>query len=254
MTGPATADRAGAFESLSLRDRVAWVTGAARGIGAATVELLRARGATVVAVDIDPVDDIEMCDVTDEEGVAKAIERTIRRFGRLDIVVNVAGIAPLRTLADTSTDLWERVLAVNLTGTFLVCREAMPHLVASTGTIVNVASISAFQGQPANAAYTASKGGVLLLTRSLAVEFAQHGVRVNAVCPGGVDTELARAGGVDIRAVADRLDQRAIARMTSLMPGKASPVDIAETIAFLSSDAARSVSGAAFVVDRATLC
>lgn len=257
MTDPTTSDpvsSAGApFGAMRLDDKVAFVTGASGGVGAATVELLRARGAKVTGVDVTDADGVLACDVTDEEQVAAVVAAVVEREGRLDIVANVAGIDPMRTLADTTLELWNRVLAVNLTGPFLVCRAAMPHLVETKGTIVNVASISALQGQPANLPYTASKGGLLQLTRSLAVEYAQHGVRVNAVCPGGIDTDMARAGHAELTAVIDQLDPKAVARMSPLMAGKAAPIEIAEAIAYLASNAARSVTGAAWVVDRGTL-
>lgn len=243
----------GAFDSLGLDGRVAFVTGAAGGIGAATAELLRARGAVVAGVDVASGDGVERCDVTREDDVNAAVAAVVEREGRLDIVANVAGIAPMRVFADTTVELWDRVLAVNLTGPYLVSRAAMPHLLATQGSIVNVASIAGLHGQPANAAYTASKGGLVQLSRSLAVEYAQHGVRVNSVCPGGVDTDIARSGRVDLEAVADTLDPRAVVRLRPLIPGRITAEEVAEAIAYLASDAARSCTGATFVVDRGTL-
>jgi NAD(P)-dependent dehydrogenase (short-subunit alcohol dehydrogenase family) len=242
------------FASLRLDGKVALVTGAANGIGAATAELLRARGAIVAGVDVAPTEGVEQCDVTQEDQVDAAVAMVVEREGRLDIVANVAGISPLRILPDVTLELWNQVLAVNLTGPFLVSRAAMPHLVAAQGSIVNVASIAGLHGQPANVAYTASKGGLLQLGRSLAAEYAQHRVRVNTVCPGGVETDIAVNGRADLTAVIDTLDPRSVARMRPLMAGRVTPDEIAQTIAYLASDAARSVTGAAFVIDRGALC
>lgn len=232
-------------------DKIAVVTGAASGIGAATVALLRSEGATVVGLDVQPGEGVTACDVTSEDDVNSTFDRIVEEHGRLDIVCNVAGVLRMGSLDQLTLETWNQVIAVNLTGPFLVSKAAMPHLLSSTGCMVNVASISGLQGQPYNAAYCASKGGVVQLTRSLAVEFASRGVRVNCVCPGGVDTPMTSGAQSPLPADAD---MTAVMRMMSLMPDFIDPSEIAGAIAYLASDDARSISGSALVIDRATLC
>jgi len=227
-----------------------FLTGAAAGIGAATVELFAREGAQVFGVDVAEAPGVEPCDVSDPAAVKKAIDEAVGRLGGLDVCINVAGINIFSKIEDLSLELWERHLAVNLTGSMLVTQAALPHLRESTGNVVTVASISGMQGQPWNSAYCASKGGLLLFMRSLAVELAKEGIRVNCVCPGGVDTAIpatATNGLTDI-------DPRLFTRMMGILPGGMMPPShIAEAIAFLASDAASSITGASLVVDRGTL-
>lgn len=232
-------------------DKVAMVTGAASGIGAATVALFRSEGATVVGLDREPADGVTVCDVTDESAVAAAVQQVADEHGRIDIVCNVAGVLKMGSLEQLTTDIWNQVIAVNLTGPFLVSKAAMPHLLASSGCMVNVASISGLHGQPYNAAYCASKGGLVQLTRSLAVEYADRGVRINCVCPGGVDTPMTQGPQSPLP---DDANMQAFSRMMSLMPGFIDPAEIAGAIAYLASDDAGSISGTSLVIDRATLC
>ena len=156
------------------------------------------------------------------------------------MVANVAGIAQIGRVEDITDDEWHRVLDVNLTGPFLVCRAALPHLRATRGCIVNIASIAGLEGQAYTAAYCASKGGLVLLTRALAVELALDGVRVNCVCPAGVDTPL-------MLEVAERippgLDPRLFDRLQMLMPGLITAGEVADAVAYLASDAARNDHG-----------
>jgi meso-butanediol dehydrogenase / (S,S)-butanediol dehydrogenase / diacetyl reductase len=230
--------------------RVAFVTGAASGIGRAVAERLRADGAAVVGFDRRPQgpDGTEMLegDVTDRAAVDGALAGVVGRHGRLDVVVNVAGIPQIGRLEDITDEEWRRVLEVNLTGPFLVCRSAVPHLRASKGCIVNVASIAGLEGQAYTAAYSASKGGVVMLTRALAVELAPEGVRVNCVCPAVVDTPL-------MLEVAERmppgLDARLVDRLQMLMPGLISPGEVADAVSYLASDAARRITGHALTID-----
>ena len=228
-----------------LRDRVCVITGAASGIGAATANLFAAEGATVVRVDRQQPADVE-CDVTDEASVAAAVAHAVDSLGGIDVVANVAGVAQFGRVEDLGVDEWRRVLEVNLTGPFLVSRAAIPHLKARRGCIVNVASIAGLEGQPYSTAYSASKGGVVLLTKSLAVDLAAAGVRVNCVCPGTVDTPL-------IADVANRIpadaDPRLMARLDMLLRGFISPIQVAEAIAYLASDAAAMITGTALVLD-----
>jgi len=227
-----------------------FITGAASGIGAATAELFRKEGAEVVGVDIAAGEGVVHCDVTDPASITAAMAAAVDQLGGLDVCCNVAGINIFARIGDLTLELWNRTLAVNLTGSMLVTQAAVPHLRASKGNVVTVASISGIQGQPYNSAYCASKGGLLLLMKSLAVELAADGIRVNCVCPGGVDTPLSQAAAASLGA---DIDMNLIMRMTGVIPGFMPPSDIAEAIAYLASDAASSVTGTSLVVDRGTL-
>lgn len=230
--------------------RIAFVTGVASGIGRAVATRLQAGGDTVVG--FDRVDDgpdgvdVIVGDVTERSSVDGAVAAAVERHGRLDVVVNVAGVAQIGRVEDIDDDEWRRVLDVNLTGPFLVCRAAVPHLRASRGCIVNIASIAGLEGQAYTAAYSASKGGVVLLTRSLAVELALDGVRVNCVCPAGVDTPL--MAEVATRMPAD-LDPRLVDRLQMLMPGFIAADEVAGAVAYLASDDARTITGHALTID-----
>jgi|688.fasta_scaffold635861_1 NAD(P)-dependent dehydrogenase (short-subunit alcohol dehydrogenase family) len=227
-----------------------FVTGAASGIGAAAVDLFRARGAVVTATDIIEVDGFVRCDVTDPDSVATAMAIATDAMGGLDVCVNVAGIDIMSPFEGLTVELLQRHFAVNVTGPMLVTQAALPHLRASKGNVVTVASISGLQGGAYNAAYCASKGGVLLLMKSLAMELAGEGIRVNCVCPGGVDTPLRTSVESSVPAQAE---WRLFDRMTELMPGLSAPSEIAAAIAYLASDDARSITGASLVIDRGAL-
>ena len=230
--------------------RVALVTGAASGIGWAVAERLRDDGAAVVGFDLRDrgPDGVEMVagDVTDRAAVDAAVAHAVAAQGRLDVVANVAGIPQFGRVDDIDDEEWARSLAVNLTGPFTVCRAALPHLRATRGCIVNVASIAGLQGQAYTAAYCASKGGLVLLTRALAVELAPDGVRVNCVCPAAVDTPL--LADVAPRIPADA-DPRLLDRLQMLMPGLVTPGQVAAAVAYLASDEAAFVTGHALALD-----
>jgi meso-butanediol dehydrogenase/(S,S)-butanediol dehydrogenase/diacetyl reductase len=228
-----------------------FITGTASGIGAATADLLTDEGAMVFGVDIAPGDGLMSCDVSDPDSVAAAVAAAAKHLGGIDICVNVAGINLFSKLSDLTLELFNRHLAVNLTGPMLVTQATLPHLKASRGNVVSVASISGLQGQPYNAAYCASKGGLILLMKSLAVELAADGIRVNCVCPGGVDTPLSAGAAASLPPDADL---NLFARMNGVFPGFMPPSDVAEAVAYLASDAAASVTGTTLVVDRGTLC
>lgn len=227
-----------------------FVTGGASGIGAATVELLRKEGADVVATDISEGEGILRCDVADGASVTSAMDQAIAQLGGLDVCVNVAGINIFSKVEDLSIDLVRKHLDVNFIGSVQVTQAALPHLKASKGNVVTVASISGIQGQPYNSAYCASKGALLLFMKSIAVEMAAFGVRVNCVCPGGVDTPLSHAATSSLPPDAN-FDH--FNRMMGVMEGFMPPGDIADAIAYLASDHAASVTGASLVVDRGTL-
>jgi NAD(P)-dependent dehydrogenase (short-subunit alcohol dehydrogenase family) len=230
--------------------KIALVTGAASGIGAATAALLGQEGATVVGVDLaGDGAAILRADVTDPASGAEAVATAVERHGRLDVVVNCAGIFRFGRVEDVTLDEWQRHLAVNLTGPFLISQAAVPHLVETTGTIVSVASIAGVKGQAYTSAYCASKGGLVLFTKSLALELAPRGVRVNCVCPGGVDTPLIVGA---FESMPTDGDTKLMARLDSVLPGLVAPGEVAEAIAYLASDAARMVTGTTLLLDGGT--
>lgn len=234
--------------------RVALVTGAGSGVGLATALRLASDGALVACADVRPQGtaerlgsaglDLEV-DVTDEAAVRAAVAEVAGWAGRLDLVVNAAGVASFGHTADVDLAEWQRLLNVNLTGPFLVIREALPHLVESRGAVVNVASLAGVRGWRYGAAYSASKGGLVALTRSLAVEYAKAGVRFACVCPGSIDTPMRQA----IRPVPDA-DPDLLAHGRALVdPPVADPEEIAAAIAFLGSREARFATGAVLRMD-----
>jgi len=220
------------------------VSGAASGIGAAVVERLTDEGATVVGCDITPLDDGVVCDVRDADACAAAVAETVDRHGRLDVLANIAGIAVGNRIEDVTADDWRRVIDVNLTGTFLLSQAALSALVESSGTIVNMASAAGLHATPYNAAYCASKGGVILLTKSIALELAGRGVRVNAVCPASVDTPFLR--GFDLP---DDADLPLLMRSVSPMGGLIEPAEVAAAVAYLASSDAATINGTTIVID-----
>jgi NAD(P)-dependent dehydrogenase (short-subunit alcohol dehydrogenase family) len=229
-------------------DRVAVVTGAAQGIGRRTADLLTTEGYAVAALDRLPVDDVALAvtgDVSSEAEVDAFAGTVLDRFGRIDVLVNNAGIASIGPAEQIAVPLWRLVLEVNLTGPFLLCRAFGRHMLAAGGgSIVNVASVAGLMGVADRAAYNASKHGLIGLTRTLAVEWGGRGVRVNAVCPGWVKTEMDDAAQADGAYVdTDITDHVPLGRF-------ADPGDVAQAIAFL-ADPERSgfVNGAALPVD-----
>ncbi len=230
----------------------ALVTGAAGGIGGATVDLLTKEGAEVVGLDLRAADGVVACDVSDADSVTAAVADAVERLGGLDVLVNVAGVDQFRPFADLDVATWQRHLGVNLTGPMLLSHAALPHLRESRGNIVTIASIAGLRAQPYQAAYCASKAGVIMLMKSLALELAADGIRVNTVCPGGVETDLptnAAAEHTD-----SDLDWALLMETAGARYGFMPPRDIADAVAYLASDAAASVTGAVLSVDRGTAC
>jgi NAD(P)-dependent dehydrogenase (short-subunit alcohol dehydrogenase family) len=220
----------------------ALVTGAASGIGAAVARRLQADGFDVIGVDRTPADGVRRGDVTSTADIGAIVAD----LERLDVVANVAGI-PQFGRAETITDEeWDRVLAVDLTGPFKVARAALPLLRASRGCIVNLASVAGIQGQAYTAAYSAAKGGLVMLTKALAVELAPDGVRVNCVCPGGVDTPLLQ----QVQFPADA-DPRLLERLTGPLAGAALATadQVADAVAWLVSPGAAGITGIAVPID-----
>jgi NAD(P)-dependent dehydrogenase (short-subunit alcohol dehydrogenase family) len=240
-------DVAGRFEG-----RRVLVTGAAGGIGGATVELLAKEGAQVVGVDLREAEGVRRCDVSDPGSVAPTVAAAVDELGGLDVLVNVAGIDQFRRFEDLDFAIWQRHLGVNLTGPMLMSQAALPHLRESRGNIVTIASIAGLRAQPYQAAYCASKSGVIMLMKSLALELAVDGIRVNTVCPGGVETDLPMGAAAE-HANSD-LDWALLSETAGARYGFMPPLDIAEAVAYLASDAAASVTGAVLSVDRGTAC
>ncbi len=230
--------------------RVVVITGAASGIGFATAELFRDAGATVYGVDIAPtvpdgVTYVE-CNVGDKAAVDAAIA-TCAEHGRIDVLANVAGIVQFGRFEQISEAEWDRVHAVDLKGPFFVMQAAMPHLKACGGNIVNVSSVAGNVSQPYATAYAAAKGGLTQLTKALALELSPDGIRVNAICPGTVDTPIV-AHVAEI--MPTDLDRRVADRLMMMLPGPAiTPAEIGSAIVYLASPEARMITGAVLAFD-----
>ncbi len=228
-----------------LDDTVAVVTGAASGIGAACAARFAEEGATVVTVDLAGDVDHRL-DVRDEPAVAAAIASVVETHGRLDAVVHAAGVAGGGPIHLLDADEWDRVVDVNLKGTFLVDKHCAIHMLErGSGSIVNIASIEGIEGTEGGSAYNASKGGVVMLTKSAAIDYGRRGIRVNCICPGGIDTPLLRSivdgDGMDL--------YRERMRDEHLLGRFGRPSEIAAAAAFLASEDASFITGSALVVD-----
>jgi len=233
-----------------LAGKVCVVTGAASGIGAETARRFAEEGAHVAGVDLTPESEGELalvCDVTDEDAVRAMYDRVASELGRIDVLFNNAGISPAddASVLDTSLEAWQRVQDVNLKSVFLCCKHGIPKLLDSGGgSVINTASFVAVLGAATSQiSYTASKGGVLALSRELGVEFARRNVRVNALCPGPVDTPLLRELYASDPAAAQR-------RLVHVPMGRfAQPREIADAVVFLASDESSFVTASTFLVD-----
>lgn len=245
-----------------MEGKVAFVTGAAGGIGRATALRLAAEGASLYLVDLAPEALEETvglaekegaqvvgarCDVSDEADVKQNVAACVERFGRLDALCNVAGILLLDHFPDIAADQFRRVLEVNLVGPFMLAQAALPHLLETKGSIVNVSSTSALAGMPYGAAYGTSKGGVSALTRTLAVEFGKRGLRCNAVNPGSILTAMAGPG-----VVPDDADMKLIMRAQPLDEPRP-PEVVAAVITMLVSEDGAHINGEEIRVDGGTL-
>ncbi len=228
-----------------LEQAVAVVTGAASGIGAACAERLSAEGAIVSTIDVaEGVDHV--LDVRDEAAVRAAFDAVWTEHGRLDSVVHAAGVAGGGPVHLLEAEEWDRVVDVNLKGTFLVDKYSSVHMLAQgSGSIINIASIEGIEGTEGGSAYNASKGGVVMLTKSMAIDYGRRGIRVNCICPGGIDTPLLRSitdsDGLDL--YRERL------REEHLLGRFGRPEEVAAAAAFLASEDASFVTGHTLVVD-----
>ena len=250
--------------SQRMRGRNALVTGGASGIGAAIAAAFHAEGARIVVADIDAQKAQDAAalygdrglavavDVTREEQIAAAVENALQRFGRIDILVNNAGIMRKSYVKDMAAELWEQVLAVNLTATFLCSKAVLPAMIAAKrGRIINIASIAGKIGEPTASAHSAAKFGVIGFTRSLAIEVAPHNILVNAICPGPIPTALGQRGWSEGAAVEGVGLDRVMARVNSRSPlGRLGTVEsVARMALFIASDDCDFTTGSAFNVD-----
>ncbi|MBU6207282.1 MAG: SDR family oxidoreductase [Alphaproteobacteria bacterium] len=245
-------------DAIRLDDKVAIVTGGAGGIGAATARLMTARGARVVIADIAleraqtlastlPGALAVRLDLEDEDSIGAMVKRVVTHYGRLDIVHNNAALlgpdiaAIDGDIEDMPTSLWDRTFAVNVRGTMIACREALPHLRTTNGNIVNTVSNLSLQGHIIQAAYSASKAALIQMTRSIAASHGRHHIRCNAVAPGMTMTPALQA--------AFPAPLRAVVEGETLRPQLGDPEDIAEAVAFLAAPAARNITGQVLVCD-----
>lgn len=239
--------------------KAALVTGAASGIGLATARRLASEGARVLACDVNAAalekevasltaEGLDVTarrlDVTRSDDCNGSVHDAASRFGRLDALCNVAGVLSFGHFTEISDAEWSRIFAVNVHGVVAMCRAAIPHLLETRGSIVNISSAAGLAGTPYNAAYSASKAAVHVLSKTLAVEYASRGLRVNAVCPGHVLTPMTQ----DAMPPADA-DWGVFGRLAPLVTPSASPDEVAGALAYLCSDEARFVTGSTFVID-----
>jgi NAD(P)-dependent dehydrogenase (short-subunit alcohol dehydrogenase family) len=246
-----------------LSAKVIIVTGAASGIGRASAARLLEEGSAVMGADVSPIAEpparsdgqrwaSTVCDVTDEESVARLIETTIDRFGRVDGLVTAAGVAGAGPVHLLSTDEWERVLAVNLTGTFLCAKHLLEVVLARNespehqrASIVTIASIEGLEGTAGGSVYCASKGGVVQLTRNMAIDYGPRGIRVNTICPGFIETPM--TAGIFGLPGMEKVVEEFVCEHSLRRMGR--PEEIAAVAAFLLSDDASFISGHALTVD-----
>lgn len=235
------------------------VTGAASGIGRATAVRIGAEGGRVACLDLSEeavaavADSIRSaggsaaalpCDVSDVEQVRAAVSSAVAEFGPTDVLCNIAGIGRYYNSVDMTPEDWHRIIAVNLTGTWFVAQAVLPHMLDRGGVIVNTASTSGLFPQPWQAAYCASKGGVVMLTKALALEYLDRKVRVNAVAPGGVDTPIIQ----DFAQMPEGGDMKRIMRYMSPL-GFCKPEDLASLFAYVGSDEAHYMTGSVVLMD-----
>ncbi|MFT4517798.1 MAG: meso-butanediol dehydrogenase/(S,S)-butanediol dehydrogenase/diacetyl reductase [Halioglobus sp.] len=243
-------------------DKVVMVTGAGSGIGKACALRTAQEGGAVFCVDLNAdalaatIEEISAaggeatahtCNVGDEDSVKACVAACVERYGSLYALVNMAGILRFDDSAEIQTKDWQKVIDINLTGTMFLCRAALPHLIETKGSIVNAASTAALSGLPCGLAYSASKGGVLAMTRSIAVEYAKREVRANCICPGDISTSM-----TDNIAFPETMDFELMPRIMSIT-GPKPPEVVAGLIAMLTSEDGVHITGEDVRVDGGTL-
>ena len=247
---------------MKLENKVAIVTGGAMGIGKGIAAVFLREGAKVVIADVNRSEGAKAaaelkrdgagpifieCDVAKEEAIKRMVEETVDRFKALHVLVNNAGIGVYKTVLDTSTEEWDRCLAVNLRGVFLCSKYAIPHIkAAGGGAIVNIASVHSYQNVGGTAPYAASKGGVVTLTRVMAIDHGKDKIRVNAICPGWIYTPLIQgifAGDPNPEKAKQAVERRQV------LGRLGNPEEVGEAAAFLASDEASYITGASLMVD-----
>lgn len=250
------------LELVSLVGKVVMITGAASGIGSAAAKLLAEAGAVVALLDTDDAKGQEVfdeiigksgsacfihCDVRSSQQCQKAVEDTVGKFGRIDILLNNAGIIIRKDTTGLTEDEWDAVLDVSLKGSFLLSQKVIPHMIkGGGGSIINMGSGWSLRGGPQAVSYCAAKGGILNLTRAMAIDHGRHNIRVNCICPGDIDTPLLKSEavqlGIDIDSFLKEAADRPLQRIGQ-------PEDVAKAVLFFASDLSSWVTGTHLVVD-----
>jgi len=236
-------------------DKVVLITGAASGIGQATAKRIASEGGKIVCVDLqqDAVKAVAAgivadggeaialtCDITDQDAVKATVAASVEHFGQLNALCNIAGMLRFDKTLDVDMKDFDQIMNVNCRGTFMMCQAAIPHLLETKGYIVNMASLAALGSHAWTAAYSASKGAVLSLTKCIAIEYGLEGLNCNAICPAGIDTPMVAAAAEQLP---EGIDHRLFSKITPLDGHFADPADVASAVAFYACDDAKHING-----------